>query len=58
MDASPMSSAAAMPRAERFVYDSRTTAKLLGISVQRLNYWRRAGQGPDFIKLGTCVRCF
>jgi hypothetical protein len=45
------------PRADaRLVYDSRTAAKLLGISVSILNSWRQTGEGPDYIKVGTLVR--
>jgi hypothetical protein len=47
----------APPRADaRLVYDSRTAAKLLGISVSILNSWRQTGEGPDYIKVGTLVR--
>jgi hypothetical protein len=34
----------------------REAAKVLRISVQLLRKWRALGEGPEYIKLGKCVR--
>ena len=31
-------------------------ARILDLSVKTLRRWRWAGQGPRFVKVGTCVR--
>lgn len=36
--------------------NERETAKVLRISVQLLRKWRANGTGPEYIKLGKCVR--
>jgi hypothetical protein len=36
--------------------NERETARLLRISVQLLRKWRANGSGPEYIKLGKCVR--
>jgi len=36
--------------------DPRTCAAYLGVSVLTLACFRCKGQGPDFIKVGGCVR--
>lgn len=36
--------------------DERSTAALLGVSVETLRTWRKLNRGPRFRKLGRCVR--
>jgi hypothetical protein len=55
MDASLMSSAAAIPRIEPLVHDERRAARLLGIPVSTLVRWRKIGRGPDFTRVGRRI---
>jgi predicted site-specific integrase-resolvase len=32
------------------------TARLLAVSVAALRRWRREGRGPQFLRLGKCIR--
>lgn len=31
-------------------------ARCVGMSVQTVRRWRRLGQGPKYLKIGSCVR--
>jgi predicted DNA-binding transcriptional regulator AlpA len=46
------STMSAPTRADQLVHDTRTTAKLLGISIPVLKKWRLIGEGPVFVRLG------
>lgn len=38
------------------LFNEKEAAKYLNLSVKTLQYWRVAGDGPIFIKLGRLVR--
>jgi predicted DNA-binding transcriptional regulator AlpA len=36
--------------------DERVIARVCGVSVQTVRRWRAAGEGPQWKKIGACVR--
>lgn len=38
------------------LYSETEAAMILGLSPRTLQRWRWAGGGPEYIKLGSCVR--
>jgi predicted DNA-binding transcriptional regulator AlpA len=41
---------------QNHLVDEKKAAEVLGLKVPTLRRWRWAGQGPQFIKLGSAVR--
>jgi predicted DNA-binding transcriptional regulator AlpA len=38
------------------LHDEKREAERLGISVRTLQQWRRTGDGPPYVKMGSAVR--
>ena len=45
-----------MSEAISSLIDEREAAKLLSVAPRTLQYWRWAGRGPAFVKIGGAVR--
>jgi predicted DNA-binding transcriptional regulator AlpA len=52
-----------LPRVNEFatnmlprLLDERQTARIMAVSVAALRRWRHEGRGPQFVRLGRCVR--